>query len=112
MPLDCISIETLKQHLDDKTYFNIAKKEAVRKASIFKYIINVNKKVVGNEVKFYLQLKGTIGYSSNKKLWVTYSIGYISYDELKELDKQKVILKYENIMHRKARAAILNQFLK
>jgi chaperone required for assembly of F1-ATPase len=111
MPLDSISIDILKNHLDDQTYLNIAKEEANRKASIFKYRVNAHKDV-NNEGRFYLQLKGTIGYKYKKKLFVSCSIGSISYDELKALDKQELALKYKTIMQQKASSAILNQFLK
>jgi hypothetical protein len=111
MPLDSISIETLRKHLDDETYITIAKEEAFRKASIFKYRVNVYKDKK-DENKFYLQLKGTIGYDNKKKLWVSYSVGSIFYDELKILDKKNLVLKYKTIMQQKANLAILNQFLK
>ena len=112
MPLDSISIEILRKHLDDETYNTIAKKEAIRKASIFKYRLNAYKDTK-DEDKFYLQLKGTIGYDDNKKkLFVSCSIGSVSYDELKSLDKQEIILKYRAVMKQKANTAILNQFLK
>jgi hypothetical protein len=111
MPLDSISIEILKKHLDNQAYNTIAKEEAIRKASIFKYRLNVHKDV-NNEGKFYLQLKGTIGYDNKKKLWVSYSLGSISYDELKEINKQEIILKHKTVMQEKAKDVILRQFLK
>ena len=111
MALDSISIEILKQHLDDETYIAVAKQEASRKASIFKYRLNVHKDP-NTESKFYLQLKGTIGYNNKKKLFVSCSIGSISYDELKTLDKEDLVLKYKSLMKDKANTAILNQFLK
>lgn len=111
MPLDSVSIEILKKYLDNETYTTIAKQEAFRKSSVFKYRLNVHKDIK-KEDKFYLQLKGTIGYNNKKKLWVSHSLGSISYDELKSLDKQELLLKYRSVMEKKANAAILNQFLK
>jgi hypothetical protein len=111
MPLDSISIETLRKHLDEETYVTIAKKEALKKASVFKYRVSAYKDTK-DENKFYLQLKGTIGYDNKKKIFVSCSIGSVSYDELKSLDKQEIILKYRAVMKQKANTAILNQFLK
>ena len=111
MPLDSVNIQTLKKHLNTETYTTIAKEEAFRKSSVFKYRLNVHKDV-NNEGKFYLQLKGTIGYDNKKKLWVSHSLGSMSYDELKSLDKQELLLKHRSLMEHKANAAILNQFLK
>ena len=79
-----------------------------KKASSFKYRLNVFYK----EDKIYLQLKGTIGYDNKKKLWVNCSLGSISYDELKAIDKQEIVLKHKTVMQEKAKDAILNQFLK
>lgn len=111
MPLDSISVQTLKKHLNNETYTAIAKEEAFKKASIFKYRVNIHKDV-NNEDKFYLQLKGTIGYDNKKKLWVSHSLGSISYDEFRSLDKQELLLKHRSLMEKKANVAILNQFLK
>jgi hypothetical protein len=111
MPLDSVNVQTLKKHLSTETYNTIAKEEAFRKASVFKYILNVHKDAK-REDKFHLQLKGTIGYDNKKKLWVSHSLGSISYDELKSLDKQELLLRYRSLMEHKANAAILNQFLK
>ena len=41
MPLDSVSIETLKEYLDKETYLNVVKEEAIKKASSFKYRLNV-----------------------------------------------------------------------
>ena len=111
MPLDSVIIETLKKHLDNDTYISIVNDEASRKASIFKYRLNATKNPY-NENKFYLQLKGTIGYNNKKKLWVSHSIGSATYAELKAIDKSELYIKYESLMKDKAKDAILKEFLK
>jgi hypothetical protein len=109
MALHSVSIETLKKTLDTETLRKVFEEEAEKKASSFKYIVNIFKDSKSKKGYKYCQLRGTVGYSkSGKKLWVAKTIGKIT-DE--SLDKHKLCLTHKQFMKDKAKDSILNEFL-
>lgn len=104
-----IHIDIVKKFVDHDTLVKMATLQAEKKAKEFKYLLNVitDKKYPD---KLYGQLKGTIGYDGNTKLWVNHYIGRINKDTV--VDKSAICLKYSSIMRDKAKNAILKELLK
>jgi hypothetical protein len=87
----------------------MANLQAEKKAKEFKYALNVIRDKRYHD-KLYGQLKGTVGYNGNTKIWVNHYIGRINKDTV--VDKPAICLKYSSIMKTKAKNAILKELLK
>jgi hypothetical protein len=104
-----ISIEIVKQFVDRDTLVKMATLQAEKKAKEFKYLLNVIRDKRYHD-KLYGQLRGTIGYDGNTRLWVNHYIGRINKDTV--VDKSAICLKYSSIIRNKAKDAILKELLK
>jgi hypothetical protein len=104
-----ISIDIVKEFVDYDTLVKMATLQAEKKAREFKYLLNVIRDKRYHD-KLYGQLKGTIGYDGDVKLWVYHYIGRINKDTV--VDKSAICLKYSSIMKDKAKNAILKELLK
>jgi hypothetical protein len=104
-----IHIDIVKEFVDYDTLVKMANLQAEKKAREFKYLLNVIRDKRYPD-KLYGQLKGTIGYNGNTKLWVNHYIGRIN--DSTTVDKSAICLKHSALMKAKAKDAILKELLK
>ena len=104
-----IHIDIVKQFVDQDTLVKMATIEAEKRATEFKFILNIiNDKKYPD--KKYGQLRGVIGYDGTNRIWVSHYIGKIT--DPTTVDKSAICSQYSSLMKDKAKDAILKELLK